>query len=707
MKRVVALFLIFAMLAPSVFILSVNTAKAQSIADTSSYYLLDVIPALQALQPQHADQIDTIVRAINNYVSDIEENSSNLVMMAVQGDTYIISAVGVRNGSTAYSGTLYYYNRFNERFGLAYDTSSTSAASLSSSNIITIVVSPDTYTLNTSSTSRTLWGTSSMGSYTFIGYYNTYGLVPCPAYFNRSDISFYSSKPISTGSWNTPASSKNLFAGSSEIIFDLVYFELGGKSYLTLKQQQIVRRFDPEKLDYSLYIGFDDSEIFNFWLDYSTLVDLGNISLFVDYSQFTGLGVFDDILIDHIYAWDISEYKYSIVDRASLYQFDGDPETDNAVGYAQNVPFTLSLGGGEPDNTTETYEYISEYINNYPNETITPQQLAVQMFGNKVTTAGIGCLSIPQNLYDYISALNSWGTSCTLPDHFEYKLSTGYYDPAETDILNLSLFSACIVPSPQYWYESNLRDDKTDKINVYVWDNGTEAINQISGHPKYAAYLSMNEIIDTFDCIIFLGNNTWSDAVFSDFYSDQPNFRQHPTMSYTSAEYNPYMDFDTLKTYGGADRCYVVYTNHAIEKNQMFLFADGMRKTYDLLSDYVEKRDLWDSSFFSWSMSIFTSLQTLDGSLNKIYKMLFDLKLNDYFQSVLDKLDQLVHNTDEQVHDFWILPLYNFVQTFVPSLTGFSNWIGAIEDFGEGMPAIPAITVPALPTISPTPPLIT
>lgn len=147
-------------------------------------------------------------------------------------------------------------------------------------------------------------------------------------------------------------------------------------------------------------------------------------------------------------------------------------------------------------------------------------------------------------------------------------------------------------------------------------------------------------------------------------------------------------------------------TKKALQKQLLFNFNDGITKSYDLMCQYIEKRDLWDNAFLEWTTTLFTQWQTLDGRLSEngpIYKLLFSWNLGDTLSDIATKLGQIANNTapdDSDLHP-WYQSLWDFVNQFLPTDLEFSAGLDAIEQIGDELPAIPTlspvITLPPLP----------
>ena len=149
--------------------------------------------------------------------------------------------------------------------------------------------------------------------------------------------------------------------------------------------------------------------------------------------------------------------------------------------------------------------------------------------------------------------------------------------------------------------------------------------------------------------------------------------------------------------------CYWVLTRSAIQKSQLYVFCDGFEKLYDLAIQVCNKHDLWESSFFDWSMSIFWELETVNGHLFAIENEILGWKLSIQFEKLFDKLDAIGNNMvepDLSDVDPWYLPLWNWVNRFAPSVNDFSGSIEVMDDTFDSLPAIPQVTdPPAIPTL--------
>ena len=324
----------------------------------------------------------------------------------------------------------------------------------------------------------------------------------------------------------------------------------------------------------------------------------------------------------------------------------------------------------------EAWNQINDYLQNYPSVTIVPEQLASQLSGGHALTSGTGYLQLPNELYKYT------GLDPEVPNYFIYDLSQTAFDPAYNSMINFDLLNVAVLPT-------RFRDH----IELLYWDSYEQLSAGVLDLGSVGEYAYTNDLYEIYDLILFTdGSQAWFQDPRSVYI--QSGF-QVSTIGYVGD-----ISRDAL-TYGYP--IYWILTDKAITKSQLFVFCDGINKFYDLFSEYVTKHDLWENSFFEWSMSIFYQLDSINGKLGNVYEEIKSWKLSTQFELLFDKLDNIVNNMvepDLSDVDPWYLPLWNWVNRFAPSVNDFSDSIETFDDTFDELPAIPQVTdPPAIPTL--------
>lgn len=454
--------------------------------------------------------------------------------------------------------------------------------------------------------------------------------------------------------------------------FDLVYFKLGDRSYITTSDQDVIRSTNPETTGYDFYFGIlyeDDSDTLGL----------------VDYSKLTVIKGAEYWISDHlenvsplgVYALDITDWKpWLSVVYAEVY---GDWYGDTILFYScSNTPFSLSEDPADyPSAETEAWNEFNTYITNYNTTQVVPQNLGEKLFGLTGSQTAACWVSLPDDLV-------VTGTTSPLLDTIQWGFND--LDPA----IDFSLMDVLVFPA-----------GAAEALVEYYYNK--------SFSPSMVAVdrFAFTNLLNMYDVIIIV-DSEYSSGSLNPFYVQEVGGLLHRAftglsqggMDYIDAAVSPWPEDQTYHGF-----CFI--TKKAIQKQQLFNFNDGIRKTYDLMVQYIDARQSWDNSFLLWSSSVFYELNSLGGRLDKIYNWLVDLKLSDYFSSVLDKLDNLVNNTsvDEVQPDSWYESLWRFINRFDVQDSTFSNWIHDLDDFYDDLPDLPELepTIIPFPTYIPEP----
>ena len=353
-----------------------------------------------------------------------------------------------------------------------------------------------------------------------------------------------------------------------------------------------------------------------------------------------------------------------------------------------NDQVDLILTPSEDNNTQdEAWTVINNYFTNYPSVTVAPKELASQFSGQSAYSGGIGTVQIPQQLYEY----RTGNTLLDLDSEFHYDLASSGLQPSEMSFLNFDLLNVVIVPARN----SDLVDAAA--FNLRYWDYELPVVNGCIDSYQIGHYHYSNDLFESFDLILIVEADSWWLQDTSTPYSNGPY--THLMYGYTG-DISP--DEGLVQEFG-LFPCYWVLTRSAIQKSQLYVFCDGFEKLYDLAFQVCNKHDLWESSFFDWSMSIFWELETVNGHLFAIENEILGWKLSIQFEKLFDKLDSIGNNMvepDLSDVDPWYLPLWNWVNRFAPSVNDFSGSIEVMDDTFDSLPAIPQVTdPPAIPTL--------
>lgn len=488
--------------------------------------------------------------------------------------------------------------------------------------------------------------------------------------------------------------SPNLVPGNAPVIVQEYHwfkFNLGDRWYITTYDQSLMSMLEPGDSTFwvwSMYAStLSDPEnavpIFIWWPDVQYLSYAENfISENLINVSSSGVLAYDitDLILDPDYIFlGIADF-YQVLDTTSGYVL-GDLMAEST----DQIELTLSPSE-ENQSNDQAWTVINNYFTNFPSVTVAPKELASQFAGQTAYTGGIGTVQIPQQLQEY----KTGGTLPDLDSEFHYDLSSSGLQPSEMSYLNFDLLNVVIVPARN----SDVVDAAA--FNLRYWDYSVPVVNGCIDSYQIGHFHYSNDLFESFDLILIVDADSWWLQDTSTPYTVGPY--SHLMYGYTG-DISP--DEGLVQEFG-LFPCYWVLTRSAIQKSQLYVFCDGFDKLYDLASQFALKRDLWDNSFFDWSMSIFWELQSLDGHLNAIEFEITSWHLSDRLDSIKTAIDRVVEKTDsidEENVTPWYLSLWNFVTQFKPSNNQIGTGIDYLNDNLDNIPLLPVMTpVPALPT---------
>lgn len=453
--------------------------------------------------------------------------------------------------------------------------------------------------------------------------------------------------------------------------FDLIRFQLGSRTYLTTSDQAMIRSINPDTEGYFFYLGY----MFN---DEDTLLTVNYSDLqVIKGAEYMISDQLENISPVGVYCYDITDLVYDSFFYAKII---GDWYGDAYAFYAAaNLPIDAPAGPGDiVQPYDEAWEQIISYYNTYNITHVVPQNLGDTLFGITGSQCAACWVSLP---YDLIPS----GTTDPTLETIQWGFND--LDPSiDFSLMDVLVFPAGAAESlVEYYYNVNF-DPSMVQIDRFAFGN----------------------LLNMYDVIIIV-DPEWDGFSLNPFVVSEAGGFLHRAFTGLSQGGMDYVDRATSpwfenQTYHGF--CFI--TKKAIQKQQLYNFNDGITKTYDLMVQYIDKRDSWDDSFLLWSSSVFDMLNSLDGRLSKIEWFLTgDIKLSDYLNNILDKLDNLVNNTsvDEVEPDSWYASLWRFVKRFDIQDSTFANWLDDLDDFYDDLPDLPEVqpTIIPFPTYIPEP----
>ena len=462
---------------------------------------------------------------------------------------------------------------------------------------------------------------------------------------------------------NAAASPANILWERPVQSFTLCDFWLGERHYLSITDQFWLSRMDPEKMGYGW--GLFTAGILNEAYDYGDVISIPGATNFIDI-QFTNTPLDGSIYAVDITDWNLNEI--TDIDYSAIYEI-----VDNqlvTVAEAINVPLNIERPGGESNPSTEIWNEWNTYITNYPDYNIVPQQLVPQFYGKQAAACKPCEVAPPSSLWNAKHDVITFGQ-----DIFEY-----HFPLVSSPAYNYELFDVCV-----------LSQQGLVTGEILGWDYSLMWWYSDSSSPQSRKIQDVNfdMLLEMFDIIIVVDD---PDRVLMDFADD---------LVYTGDYEYGFTYSEDAFTHGNVLYGFAFVTEKAVQKQLLFNFNDGITKTYDLMSQYISKRDAWDNSFLDWTTTLYTEFQTLWGSLDDIYKLLFSW--SGLLESIDEKLGQIAENTSEEDPGYWFISFYNWIKRWEPSNSDFANWVDSWDDFTDDIPDPGSgVTVIPFPTLIPT-----
>lgn len=666
-QRFLSIFTVVALMASVIagaMSVSLNYAKASVPA---AGYFDDLVSEASVYVP--SDKVLDFTSHINEIKSKLNDAHSAVFVICDSSHTKFYFGYYMVTSGTDMQQFYWYSDGTNLRFR-RYNNQVSYAFFLGSA--VCVFDTYQSFSYSGSSLANSSFNTSTFGTNTNALYY------PSPSYCTSSDIECYSTVHIykNDGIYNDT----NLYSGSSPVpptpTFDLGVFWLGNRQYLSILQQDIMRDLDPEHLN--------DAELIVYLYnsgegDYKSFTYSDVTLLPGDWQFFVNLA-FTNVSPAGLYVIDITGNEWDIITGAEIYDSDSFPDpyaiSESRIEMSQGVPGT----DGTPDTYTQTFNYFSEYVNNYNQTHVIPENLAETLFGANGSKLYPCIISEPTNIANTASGsdvvttqgLHTFKWSMVEPDHLGY---------------NYDLFDTVIVPSSLLGYYGL----------VYFYDDTLQKPFQ------FIDVVSFGTLLEEFDCIIIvpddqntLEENTWWSNLLPSGLSGFDDM----AVSGSSSLGIEYVDDAAI---GNNYQGFVIVTRRAIQKQQLFVFNDGITKTYKLMSDYIEKRGDWEDSFLTWTASLFSQWQTLDGKLGDIYNLLYGWNLSSVLSDISESLARIANNTSEEDPGYWFLSLFNWLNRFSVTDSDFANWVSEYDDFTDDLPDPGSgATVIPFPTVIPT-----
>lgn len=490
------------------------------------------------------------------------------------------------------------------------------------------------------------------------------------------------------------------------IDFHWFKFQLGQRWYITTYDQSLVNMMvEIEDSFWAMTIDVRDdlgilTDHFTIWPDMMQRLPGAENFISQNLTNVSASGVYAYDITDLVLEDDVYYYQ---LDNLKFYSYSG-TQFDwltQLVAQSEDVVDLVLTPDQENDSQNNAWTEINNYFVNYPTVSIVPEQLASQVAGDHAVSAGFGKVQIPEQLVIWMQH----GTTLReLDSDFHYGFTDSGLDPDDSTLrsmFNYDILNVCVIAS-RGAADPNISGSTVNRIHMcewlYTYEN--DPSDDYTVDVNYFANFDHDDIWQSYDLVFIVD----ADEGWLMDPHDEYDFSHLSSLFYRVGYTGPDLKRGNFSehTTNGQYPAYWVLTRSAILKSQLFVFCDSQNKLYKLLSDYVEKRDLWDSSFLNWSMSVFWELETINGHLMSIQNEVLSWHLAEKFNSLLSKADQIIQNTapvDEENVDPWYLSLWNFILQFKPSNSQISTGIDYIDHNLDDIPLLPYLTpVPALPT---------
>lgn len=652
-SRIIAFGLIFCMMAGVLCVLAIPRAIA-SPGEGDDLYSDELRDYFLELKPQQEEQINRFFDLLD---TALDLNNNYYVSASKYDGDWIISIYSSANASmkTWYSYVTSNYSGISRQASVN-DTNVNRVAYLFYDGTLTLNFTSFNYSLITN---QSFWVNPSVLRYCIF-----------PSSYNNNSSNMFSSRNITSGNGGFTFIA-NFFAGERPPViqyFNMLKFNVGDKWFITPDDQILLRNMHDEggASYYIWYLVYDTVNGDDY--SYAEWDDLTSVP-----AVFAPGGV-QNISGDNILALEITPYMDSSytngIKFSQFWNVIQDTEGhENILGEVAEwfgyVSFTLA-----PDEKDITYntsvEQFYNYYNTYNTNHVVPQNLGEVLYGLN------GSMTMPVD----VAAPMSFNSGDLYPTTvFKYHFADDENYAFNTNILDVVIFenNQFVNYHLRYWYDDTL-DPKYKNVDWYTFQSLCEEFDLIIIVSDDYGMLTENDL-----SIAYCGS--YGEGIV---YTDQAIDR---TLSNTMSGF-------------------AFITKRAIQKQLLFNFNDGITKTYKLMSDYIEKHDLWDDSFLLWSASIYNMLDSMNGKLQKlddIYTLLFNLDLGNVLSDIASKLQEIANNTAANDSDLqpWYQSLWNFINQFVPTDLEFSAGLDAIQDMSDELPQVPVLspgpTLPPLP----------
>ena len=474
---------------------------------------------------------------------------------------------------------------------------------------------------------------------------------------------------------------------------ELIYFTLGDSQYLTSEDQNMLYTLKTSS-DAQLSVGLAVHDIdieTNFLVlgwDDLTIIPGGQ-------SQVPG-GV-SNIKPEGLLCVNVTGYDWEFVNSFAIFDMWYDEAFQDWS--CSNLPLEKTNDPEMNQSSSEiAWEQFITYLNTYNHTQIVPGDLAAEVFGITGSQCSPSWVAVPNdingiNVVDAPTSI-SWG-----------------FNDLNHSLINWDLMDVCCIAAGSDYYLVEYRLNYGSNPQQVMVD-----------------YMDVKAIFERFDIVIIVDGRIEDEVedlrYYNAWFGDPPHipiifpnevvsdrfFGWTGQNEYGIDRYNyavsPYNDDSTYHGFS-------FLTERGLAKQTLYNFNDGLNNTYELMSDYVFSTEDWRASFLIWSSSLYYRIDSIGGFLDKNHYgsigwfLDSDIKLSDYLDNILDKLDNLVNNTsvDEVDPGSWFPSLWRFINRFSIQDSTFANWLDDLDDFYDDLPDLPELqpTIIPFPTYIPEP----
>lgn len=504
-------------------------------------------------------------------------------------------------------------------------------------------------------------------------YYNNQTVFPNKGTFFNGHYTVLTSRPL----YQQPSSVityEQTLIGAPISAYNNVCFTYGEQYYFTFSDQSILQTFVSEQSSNIVPITFNKGgQLYTFNYSMDELVYTGRTSVSGVTNVGSG-GVLAWNLTPMINQWYFDSVVHSHVEPAGVYRdyfanneaiISWAPVTDPAAQYEYYLSlFQESIGHNYVANPNELPSYITSGNVGFSQEINAHVIITGSSAGYVYFDSVAG-----QHAYD----VNVPPSSILIID--SYMLENDF----DASGLGSESFDST--------FSGYLKDDVDLIIVVENWETISKNVTRWYMGP---VNLPDSQIMSTQDCDYFKHHS---------YYQDWDKSYNDIHFYFTKGIEDNFIPNEGINSFSG----FVFATNRYYSRICNAILAEGFNALQNALDNITNNENTFFTGMTNGIASLIAAINTGNGKLQNLYDYFkYEIKFSDKLESILDKLDRIGNNTDveSESNGFWIIPLYNFINSFAPSESDFTNAISEIQDTYEELPDIPSTTPIVIPNIT-------